>query len=348
MRITSRLDSSNSHAVAVTQTSIARELGLSQVAVSHALRGTGNLTTQTRQRVQETAARLNYRPHGVARQMQSGQTGMLDLWLGVRERVTQLPVPLIRGLQEATAEVGRQITFSRMPDQTVGQKSPLPRVFREHAADGLLINYTHQLPAQTIEFIERFQLPALWLNRQHDHNAVYPDEVSHGRLAGEYLLGLARRRVAFLQCHRGDHFSEVDRWAGLEQACRAGGVEARRSLLNARVGGYYEAHPDEDDRLEQVTALLDGPDRPDAVLAYSQVEAVLVAIAAARLRLDCPRDLAVVTVGTNHSSIFGLRMPTVILPHHEIGVRGIAELMHLIENPGVPRPPLALSGRLAV
>ncbi len=211
----------------------------------------------------------------------------------------------------------------------------------------MLINYTHQLPAGTLELIERFRIPAVWLNSKREHDAVYPDEVGVGMLAGEHLVRHARRGVALLQCHADRHFSEADRWEGLSAACGGAGVAAVRVEVGSEAGHYYELNPERDTRLAEVIAWLRQPDRPDAVLGYSSLEAVLLCQAAAVLGLSIPHNLAVVAIHDKAMASLGLPLPTVLLPQHEMGVAAVRELAAKIESPRRPRPARVIPARLS-
>src|SRR5262250_2613805 len=61
---------------------LARELNVSHTTVSRVLHGKGDafISDETRRKVMDAAARLNYRPHRVARALATGRTGMIALW----------------------------------------------------------------------------------------------------------------------------------------------------------------------------------------------------------------------------------------------------------------------------
>ena len=63
----------------VTIADVAREAGVSRTTVSHSLNGLGQVDPRTRERVRETAARLNYRPSVRAQRLRSGRSQALAL-----------------------------------------------------------------------------------------------------------------------------------------------------------------------------------------------------------------------------------------------------------------------------
>lgn len=63
----------------VTITDVAREAGVSPTTVSHSLNGIGQVDPRTRQRVTETADRLNYRPSVRAQRLRAGHSQAIAL-----------------------------------------------------------------------------------------------------------------------------------------------------------------------------------------------------------------------------------------------------------------------------
>jgi LacI family transcriptional regulator len=68
--------------MAVTGKDIARELGLSQPTVSRILSGRGidRISLETRERVMEAAARLDYQPNAIARSLRHGKTDVVGFY----------------------------------------------------------------------------------------------------------------------------------------------------------------------------------------------------------------------------------------------------------------------------
>ena len=58
---------------------IARDLGVSLITVSKAVRGMEDISEETRQRVLKRMAELNYRPNMMARGLASGKTYIVGL-----------------------------------------------------------------------------------------------------------------------------------------------------------------------------------------------------------------------------------------------------------------------------
>jgi LacI family transcriptional regulator len=115
------------------------------------------------------------------------------------------------------------------------------------------------------------------------------DDRGGGRQAGEHLMALGHRRVAFWHAGPSSRLlpgdSMAGRFRGFEEAVRAvPGTE-----LIERVAGT--------DPLAAATTFLQSPERPTAVFAGDDRMAVVLYRAASELGLRIPQDLSVVGFG---------------------------------------------------
>ncbi|MEM6332714.1 MAG: LacI family DNA-binding transcriptional regulator [Planctomycetota bacterium] len=328
----------------ITQAQLARELGLSQVAVSHALRGKPGVADETRQRVLDAARRGGYRVSRVARGMVSGKTQLIDLWMGTKNGVSRTPPNLMQGLQHAAESSGMQIAVSYLNDDRLTDPDDFPAVFREHAADGILINYSHLVPDRLFQLLERFGIPAIWINNKLEHDAVHPDDIRVGELAAQRFLELGHRRLAMFSIIGGGHYSQQDRWAGFSRVARDAGVEPIKIEQPGGPGLPYRSKPRSDDRVDQLVARLRTEGVPSAIFAYAVGEGVAIMTALARLGIDCPKDVSVIVVADEPMPVLlPLPISTVVLPQQELGQIAVEELMARIARPESPRPAVAVA-----
>ncbi|MEO0963885.1 MAG: LacI family DNA-binding transcriptional regulator [Planctomycetota bacterium] len=332
--------------MSVTQAQLARELGLSQVAVSHALLGKPGVGARTRQRVLDAARRGGYRPSRSARGMVSGRTQLIDLWLGLKTGVSRTPPNLLQSMQFAAESAGMQVLLSFLHDRQLSDPNRLPTILREHAADGVLINYTHLVPEPLLELLTRYAIPAVWVNNKREHDAVHPDDLQIGRLAAERFLELGHRRLAMFEVTGGEHYSRIDRWDGFRITAEAAGLTPRRIEVPGGLGVPYRQDATHDDRVDQLVARLDTPDRPTAIFAYSLGEALAVVAALGRLGLSTPQDVSLIAVADEPVSVLvPVPISTVVLPQDRIGAAAVEELVAKIDRPADTRPAIALPAK---
>ena len=119
---------------------------------------------------------------------------------------------------------------------------------------------------------------------------VIGDDIAGGEAATQHLLDLGHRRIGFI----GDEFdnpfaftSSRHRFLGYERALFVTGVRLRPDLVALGAHSRYEAR-------ELAAGLLGGHDRPSAIFAASDTQALGVISAAHEAGLRVPDDLSVV------------------------------------------------------
>ncbi len=304
--------------MSVTQRQLAEKLGVSQMAVSFALNDKPGVNQKTRRKILAAAEHAGYRPNASARATRRGKTRNIDLILGLHEAVSRIPTGLLEGVHDALAERELHLSISRLPDDKLTDEKYLPRVVREIAADGLLINYTHWFPEQLIDLIDRYNVPAVWLNAPLNQHCVRPDDELAGQMAAEHLLASGATKLSMYFVHEADHYSGAARQQGFMKAAREAGIKADVFTNSARRYSQIRHDVTTDERLALTRQWLDRPDRPDAVFAYSLPEASLLLLAAAQLGLNVPVDLSIITVADEIASYIGQPITTVVLPWREI------------------------------
>jgi len=322
----------------VTASDIAQKLGVSRQSVSKVLVGGKTnirVSSGLAVRIRQTAQEMGYRPNTAARSISTGRTGSIDLLLSTQSGPSRLPTRLIGGIHDALIAKDMQLTVSRLPDSQLTNADFIPKILRERSADGILINYTHHVPRDLPAMLSRHAIPSVWINNKRETLCTYPDEISGYRQATERLLSLGHQRVAFHIMHEDGHFSEVDRRLGYEQAMQNAGLEPVTQRASAQEGQFYEDEPLADDRLKRVLEWLGRPDRPTAVLAYSQLDTNVIAYAAALLNLKLGRDLSLIGITDGVANQFGMPITQLQLPHDELGRVGVELLLKQIAKPSL-------------
>lgn len=310
---------------------IAQEAGVSRYTVANVLKGRNKeswaCTARRAEEIRAIALRLGYRPNAAAVATATGRTSMVALLLSTDSGRSQLPPPMLRGIHDALAARNLHLMVAYLPDQELERLSSTPKVLREWAVDGFLIDYTHRIPARMIELIRDNQLPAVWINSKQDTDCVFPDDYGAGAQATKYLLELGHREICYLDLShspddRGEHYSAFDRFHGYQEAMRQAGLEPQSWFAFSTPG------PQRPLRLRQ---MLEAPHAPTAFLGYGQSELNLAAFAATRLGLEVPRDLSLLTFGPEAEIGSGLRLSTMPVPEAEVGAAAVRLLAQKME-----------------
>jgi DNA-binding LacI/PurR family transcriptional regulator len=273
--------------------------------------------------------------------MRQGRIGCAALVLSrSRQQVlSHIPVGLLDGLDDELAHHNMHLTVSRLTDEQLSRDDILPKVLREYMADGMIVNYTHQIPPRMLELIHAHHTPAVWVNAKLGEDCVYPDDIGAAESATARLISMGHRRIALLhlispkvfgsysfdQVRPRLHFSVGDRAEGYVRAMRAAG-------LPARVAHHDRFVPDEE-QVDACRTLLSGPDRPTAVMLYSENDLSALLCAAAELRLSVPADLSVQVFYPVLPWVAGRQVSAVQIPTEEIGRRAVRMLLRKIELP---------------
>jgi len=316
-------------------------VGVSQPVVSKVLNGgNGNVgaSAATRERILAMARKVGYRSNTAARAMRTGRFNCAALLLGVDPRTSILPVPLFYGLLDGLAKQGMHLTVAKLPDAKLVSAGVMPQLLSELFADGLLINYNAKIPGALMDLIDRYHLPAVWINSMHPADCVYPDDCAAARRLAEHFIQAGHRRVAFFNSSGAWHYSAAQRREGYVAAMTAAGLAPHVVEVRNK--------PTEAARLALAQKLLDRSARATAVVCYTGEASDLLCRVAADSGVFVPSDLV---VGAFHDAPIQWQkksVPTMILPEREIGMAAVAMLLKKIAHPSEPQPPVAVPCRL--
>ncbi len=324
----------------VTLEQIASRTNLSPVTVARILRGQNKENRPTAVArgtlVRRVARELDYRPNAAARAMRAGKFNAVALLQSELPTSSLLPGALLGGIQQALADRHTHLILATLPDAKLTSREYVPTILREYNCDGLLINYNANIPSSMVDLIDANQLPSVWINSKQAHHSVHPDDEGAGTRAASMLLDLGHRRIAYLDFVTdtpAGHYSSVDRYAGYESMMRNAGLPA-----------YRFGHPTIWRRGDIVTAQrqwLRQDDRPTAVIAYGDIDARALQMAAALEGLSIPRDLSLITFGSRHLDDLGLRLTSMLIPEQAVGRRAVELLNEQIADPNAKQPRVA-------
>lgn len=321
----------------VTIAQIARAARAAQSTVSCVLNGKFKESGASSERIaqiQAIARQLNYRPSAAARAMRTGRCDAIGLVLSTRPGRISPFLDLWLGLMDDLHARGLSLTVARLPDDELTDDAALPRLMREWAVDGLLIDYVAEAPPHFIDLLREQRIPTVWLNHRQTSDAAFPDDRAGARLATEHLIALGHRRIAWHSDNAGPHYSHADRLAGYTEAMTAAGLTPQ-----AHLGKTWASAAD---RLPVARRLLDGDQRPTAVLCYGAQDALPLMVAALERGWRVPRDLSLITFHREPFATHGIDLTTAIIPAAAMGRAAVELLLAKIADGNRPQPARAL------
>jgi LacI family transcriptional regulator len=305
---------------------IAKEVGVHTSAVCRVLNGKPTRVSAAKAAMIVAAAkRLDYRPNTAAKAMVSGQFNCLAMLMSTNYERSYLPRELIEGVEQEASRRGMRFSIASFDDEQLITNGRLPAILKEHCCDGLLVNYQFAMPRQLSELLDVYSVPSVWINVKRESDSVFPDEFGGGAQVTEHLIGLGHRRIAYVShvwpssMAGVPHYSLTDRRDGYCAAMRQAGLEPNIVLL--------ERSSAAGSRIEQ---LLTAPDRPTAMVTYSQSLGDMVALAAAFHGMKVPRDLSLATIDLADADKAYTRSSQ---PFAEVGSRAVSMLMERVAKP---------------
>ena len=272
---------------------IARRVGISKVAVSVVLNGASSNTRvspETRQRILDAAADMNYHPNAAAQNLRRGRTDILGIVFGSSETTDQsmssaLTANIIQGAAVA-AESERFNLMLFINPWREGNRGL--NCLRDQRTDGAI--FAMPLTGTgMMETLLSLGQPLVFIGYPaeiHGIPSVDVDNVRGGYDAAKHLLELGHRRIAHLQ---GDTFyaCTAQRCEGFLKAMQEAGIATLPEYL---IEGSYDGVKTPED-LRRLTAL---PNPPTALFAGNDIIAGQAVKTAREMGLSVPQSLSIV------------------------------------------------------
>ncbi len=311
--------------MAVRMKDIARDLGVSLMTVSKALRAHSDISEETRQRVLKRMRELDYQPDWIARSMVTRRTYLIGLVLP--DLMHSFFAEVAMGVSRKFQPLGYQVVLSNTEEDPETEQRNVA-VLMSRKVDGLIIaSAQHQGNPAMFRALDRSGIPYVLIDRLiagvHANFVGVKDE-DVGAIATEHLIAQGARRIAHI---RGPAVSTArGRLRGYRRALARHGIKVRADyVVNGQFGdsGGYQA----------MLKLLDLNPRPDAVFCYNDPVAAGAIKAALEANVKVPQQIAIIGAGNVHySDLLRVPLSTVDQSSALIGERAAELLARRIES----------------
>jgi DNA-binding LacI/PurR family transcriptional regulator len=292
---------------------VAARAGVGVATVSRVLNGHASVRPSTRDRVLDAIRALNYRPSSVARNLSLQRTmvvGAVLPWF-----TNPSAVQRVRGIVEGLSSSAYDLMVFDVESED-RQRRAFELFDRGDRADGLLVVSTLP-PEPEVERIRAARMPCILVDGIHPSlPCIAVDDVAGGEMATRHLIELGHRRIA----HIGDTPPEFrfdwsrDRTRGYERALERAGITLRPEYVREGTRSIHLAR-------SIATELLQLEERPTAIFAASDTQALGVLEAARSLGVSVPEELSVVGFDDVDVAAY-VGLTTVRQPLFESGRRG--------------------------
>jgi DNA-binding LacI/PurR family transcriptional regulator len=261
---------------------IAAEAGVSIATVSKVLNASDGVSQETRSRVQELLSRRNYERRAVAR---AGPAPIVDLVL--REVSNPWATEIIAGAVEAARRVHATVAVNVLPD-TGGHGHWIDDIC-SRGTKGVIVLLARLTEREKAALRSR-GIPLAVVDPRGEPDPSVPTvgatNWSGAYAATRHLAELGHQRIAIISGPR-DLFCNHARMDGYRSAMEAAGLPVDPDLM--RWGDFHvEA------AFKHATAMLSMDDRPTAIFAGSDIQAMGVLEAARLAGLQVPAQLSLV------------------------------------------------------
>lgn len=274
--------------MAIRLKDIARDLNVSVITVSKAMRGNTDISEATRERVLARMKELDYQPNMVARSLVTGQSFIIGLI--VPDLLNPFFTELAKSLGSALRRQSYGLVLTSSEDNAEVEQSEI-RMMLARGVDALLIA-SCQPTLQGFMSVHNQNTPFVLLDRPFPHlraNFVGTDDYAGGRLATEHLISLGRKRLAYIGSP--DLSPAAERFRGFRMALRDHDIELQDEFV---LSSPAVEDSGDDAGYEMMQRLLKRRSRPNGVFCHNDVVAIGAMKATLDAGLSIPKDIAFV------------------------------------------------------
>ena len=270
----------------VTLQTVADRVGVSRMTVSNAFSKPDQLSAALREQILEAAADLGYvGPDPAARALARGSVGAVGVLMTDSVSYAfddEVATAFFGALAEGLHPTG--LALSLISSAATGDRVPA----RDLPLDGAIV-YSCQDDSEALGWLRRRGLPLVYVDQPPEESlsTINVDDRGGARMAAQHLVDLGHRRVGVIPLTlRGVPGAAMDRSPHVSAERVKGWADA---LCGVGINPVVRpaSHRDEA-AYDVVRELLERPDRPTALLCYSDVMAFWAVRAAEDLGLRVP------------------------------------------------------------
>ena len=328
--------------MAVTIRDIAKKLNLSHSTVSRIInnRNSSFISSETRERVRQTAEQLGYRPNYHARSLQTGKANVLGL---VLERPTPKSEDRFwQGMLNGISNGARSLGYDLLIIGPAREQTEIERgleYITEHRVDALVIPGYLSVVHASDAWLNTTAPIVLAGNSSKDARHFVVDlDAAHGiEAAVDHLAELGHRRMLWFDVEPEGSGTVSERRAAFHHAIQRRALKGVEASLHSD-GGLDDQRTVELSRRSFPAALAKLPEAT-AVICYNEPTAFGVYAAAADRGLRIPRDLSVIGFDDIHAAVAAPSMTVVSHMLYAIGLKAAEVAINLSENPAARSSP---------
>lgn len=313
----------------VTLDDIARELNISKVAVSKALRDHPDISTATKERVNEAAIQLGYVPNYMARNLSSQRSNTIGLV--VPKIAHHFMAEVIESIYETAYKNDYEVILTVSQENAENEIKHIQTLLAMRV-DGLLISVTEKTQdLQIFKTVEKRNIPMVFFDRVFEdlgYSYVTSDDENGAFNAVSYLVNAGYRKIAHLGGYPFTHIGKY-RMAGFKKAIDKYNLDIPKDWIVE--GGFGEQNG-----YTGFKKIFKSSHLPEVIFTVTYPVALGVIMAAEELQIDIPGDLNILCFGgSNYNHFLKPSLSFVRQPVEDIGKSAVELLIREIKNPDI-------------
>lgn len=313
----------------VTIKDIAKALGLSPSTVSRALRGSYEISTETKQLVLGYAGKMNYRPNPIAQSLKERRSRTIGII--VSEIANNFFSQAINGIESIAYSRGYYVIISQSHESYDREVINVEHL-ASRSVDGLLVSISNETKDLShLKKLHERGLPIVFFDR------VTPEIKTHQVVANNYIGAFNATEHLIKENFR--HIAHVtnapslsitrERLDGYRAALEKYGLPFCDTCVQyCHHGGMHEKEME-----DAVDTLLALPEKPDAILAASDRLTMGCLNALNRHGIKVPDQMGIAGfTNTSLADLFHPLLTTVSQPAFEMGKCATEMLLKIIES----------------
>ncbi|HMO61003.1 MAG TPA: LacI family DNA-binding transcriptional regulator [Ferruginibacter sp.] len=314
---------------AITIKDISKALGLSTSTVSRALRGSYEISSETKKLVLEYAEKINYRPNPVALSLKGRRN--CSIGVIVSEIANNFFSQAINGIESIAYNRGYHIIISQSHESYEREVVNIQHL-ASRSVDGLLVSLSSE--TKDLSYLMNMHekgMPIVFFDRISEGLntfKVIADNAKASYDATNHLIKKGYKRIAHITNAVNLSITK-ERLDGYKKALEEKGLPYNEKYVQyCNHGGMVAEEID-----VAIKNLMSQKQKPDAVVTASDRITTCLLSAAKKLKLKIPENLGVVGfTNTNIPELFNPPLTTIRQPAFEMGQVATELLIKIIES----------------
>ncbi len=306
---------------------VAEKAGVSRQTVSRVLNNRQDVSDETRKRVKEIMAELNYQPNAVAQSLSRQKSYLFGVVTAGLKYFG--PSRTLSGITSKAEELGYGLLLKELESSNSTNVIPLLQWFKSHQVDGII------WAAPEIEdnrywlkdIFPLIDIPIIFLTMEEQKNVtiVTTDNYNGAKVATEHLIQQGRKKIGHISGPL-DWWEARQRKNGWETALSGAGIQITDRMWTE---GNWSSKSGKSAFLE----LIEKFPEMDGIFVGNDQMALSVLRSAQEIGKKIPQDLSVIAFdGTAESEFYYPPLSTVSQNLDELGRVAVAELVSQIEQ----------------